>query len=140
MTDGDDEHGGRRPGRTTTHDLPRLARSALGRKPAWSQQSEDLNVNLISCLAGQGVGSHVNDEVDVLLVGIDGEGSVAIDDDWHALPPGRVVIVPKGTRRATRCDGDHFAYLTCHRRRSGLWPTPRQVGGSESVSPRGGQP
>ncbi len=115
-----------------THDLPRLARLALGRKPAWARQSEDLNVNLISCLPGEGIGGHVNDEVDVLLVGIDGEGSVVIDDDWHPLPPGQVVIVPKGTRRATRCDGDHFAYLTCHRRRSGLWPTTKPTGSGGS--------
>ncbi len=128
------------PSEPATHDLPRLARSALGRKPAWSQQSEDLNVNLISCLAGQGIGSHVNEEVDVLLVGIDGEGSVAIDDDWHALSPGRVVIVPKGARRATRCDGDHFAYLTCHRRGVGLRPVLRTAVGNISVSAVGGHP
>ena len=122
-----------------THDLPHLARLALGKKPAWSQQSEDLSLNLISCTAGQGVGSHVNSEVDVLLVGIDGEGSVEIDGHWHVIRPGQLVIIPKGVQRATRCDGDHFAYLTCHRRRSGLWPVPHMTGSDDGVRARGGQ-
>jgi quercetin dioxygenase-like cupin family protein len=112
-----------------THDLPRLAREALGKKPAWSLQSEDLNVNLVSCTTGQGIGSHVNREVDVLLVAIDGEGSVEIDGAWYALRAGQAVLVPKGAQRATRCDGETFAYLTCHRRRTGLWPVPRVTAG-----------
>lgn len=104
-------------------DLRRLARHALGLKPAWSHQGEELNLNLISCTAGQGVGRHVNTEVEVLIVGIDGAGSVELNSVWYALGPGQVVIVPKDAERATRCDGEHFAYLTCHRSRPGLWPS-----------------
>jgi hypothetical protein len=37
-----------------------------------------------------------------------------------------VVIIPKGSQRAIHCDGDHFAYLTCHRRRAGLVPSVTQ--------------
>jgi hypothetical protein len=33
--------------------------------------------------------------------------------------------VPKGSRRGIRAASDRFAYLTCHGRRAGLWPTPR---------------
>lgn len=109
-------------------DLPRIAQLAPGMKPAWSEQGEDLNLNLISCTAGQGIDRHVNAEVDVLIVGIDGEGSVEIDDAWHDLRPGQAVVIRKGARRATRCDGDHFAYLTCHRHRSGLRPVVRGAG------------
>ena len=129
---------GSNPIEPSTHDLPRLARLRLGQKPAWSQQSEDLSINLISCTDGQGVGSHVNGEVDVLLVGIDGEGSVEIDGHWHVLRPGQVVLIPKGVPRATRCDGDHFTYLTCHRRRAGLWPAPYMAGSDAGVSVQGG--
>jgi hypothetical protein len=39
----------------------------------WSlQESRDLNVNLVQFTRGEGVGEHVNDEVDVLLVGVPG--------------------------------------------------------------------
>ena len=115
---------GERANETVTYSLPDLARKAQGQKPAWSRQTEDLSANLISCIPGQGVGSHVNNEVDVLLVGIEGEGSVEIDGHWHEIQPGLVLIIPKRTKRATRCDGNHFAHLTCHRRRSGLMPAP----------------
>lgn len=105
------------------HDLPHLAHLAMGRKPAWSHQSEDLSLNLISCTAGQGIARHVNPEVDVLVIGIDGAGTVEIDENQLAMRPGQVIVIPKGTQRALHCVGDHFAYLTCHRRRKGLWPT-----------------
>jgi len=118
------------------HDLPGISRQALGEKPAWSHQSDDLNVNLISCTAGQGIGSHVNSEVDVLIIGIDGEGAVEVDGRWHTLQPSQAIVIPKGAQRATRCDGDVFAYLTCHRRRSGLWPVVR---GKEDATPPGRQ-
>lgn len=124
------------PDDSAIHDLPRVARLALGMKPAWTQQSEDLSVNLISCTADQGVGSHVNTEVDVLVVGIDGDGSVEIDGHWHALRPGQVVVIAKGARRATQCNEGHFAYLTCHRRRSALWPVVHNDG---NTSTRGEQ-
>lgn len=115
----------RMPERTVIHDLPDLAQAALGMKPAWSMQSDDLNVNLISCTMGEGIDRHVNTEVDVLIAGIDGDGSIEIDGEWSPLRPGHVAVVPKGAQRATRCDGEHFAYLTCHRRRAGLWPEVR---------------
>ncbi|MEJ7901535.1 MAG: hypothetical protein WKF63_06780, partial [Thermomicrobiales bacterium] len=71
------------------HDLPHLARLAMGMKPVWSHQGEDLNLNLISCTAGQGVDRHLNTEVDVVMIGIDGDGSVELNDIWHALGPGQ---------------------------------------------------
>ena len=99
------------------------ARNAFTRGPVWTAESDDLNVNLLVFHRGQSVDEHVNAEVDVLLVGVDGEGVVTIDGEPHALPPGHTVIVPKGARRSTRVMGDRFAYLTCHRRRPGLIPT-----------------
>jgi quercetin dioxygenase-like cupin family protein len=63
--------------------------------------------------------------VDVLLVGIDGTGVVEIDGRQYPVQPGQAVIIPKGSHRAVHCDADHFAYLSCHRRRSGLMPAMR---------------
>ena len=50
----------------------------------WSlQESRDLNVNLVLFSEGEGVGDHVNDEVDVLLVCVSGSGEVRINGTLH---------------------------------------------------------
>jgi quercetin dioxygenase-like cupin family protein len=106
-------------------DLSGLSLSASGHGAAWTHQSEDLNANLLVFGAGEGVAEHVNPEVDVLLVGIAGEGAVDVDRTHHILRAGQALVIPKGARRATLGVSDRFAYLTCHRRRPGLWPTGR---------------
>ena len=105
--------------------LLELAQSATQDGPAWSQTTDDLNVNLIVLRAGHSIAEHINAEVDVLLVGIDGEGSVTIDGSQHDFAAGQLVIVPKGAARSITPHGARFAYLTCHKRRAGLWPKPR---------------
>jgi quercetin dioxygenase-like cupin family protein len=82
--------------------------------------SEDLNANLVRFASGQGVGEHVNAEVDVIFVGISGSGVVTIDGDEHPLSAGMIAFVPKGTRRSTRSTSEDFAYLSVHRRRGPL--------------------
>ena len=84
------------------------------------QESTDLNVNLVRFTEGEGVGDHVNDEVDVLLVGVSGYGEVFIDDTLHCLYSGTLILIPKGVRRSTRAISTNFAYLTVHRRRGPL--------------------
>jgi quercetin dioxygenase-like cupin family protein len=84
-----------------------------------------LNVNLIVWDPGEGVVEHVNEEVDVLLVGISGAGIVEVEGREHTLQAGQALIVAKGSRRAIRSTGERFAYLTCHRLRPGLWPQRR---------------
>ena len=103
-------------------DLAALTRSATGPGAIWTQQSEDLNVNLLVFASGEGVAEHVNAEVDVLLVGITGTGAVTINGTPQILGPGRAIVIPKGARRSTRGVSASFAYLTCHRCRGGLWP------------------
>lgn len=91
----------------------------------WSTQSADLNVNLLVFAAGEGVAPHINGEVDVLLVGVSGEGEVIVGGEHFPLHPGRVVLAPKGQERATVARSTRFAYLSCHRARKGLMPAPR---------------
>ena len=111
-------------------DLAALARTGQPAGPIWSRQSEDLSLNLVVFAAGNGVAEHVNAEVDVLLVGVAGEGVVEVDGRALPLPPGHALLVAKGARRATRAVAGHFAYLTCHRRRDGLVPSVgRRAGG-----------
>ena len=103
--------------------IAELAHAADHDGPAWSQATDDLNVNLVVLRAGRSIAEHINNEVDVLLVGIEGTGHVTIDGTAHELRAGQLVIVPKGTARSISPHGARFAYLTCHKRRAGLWPS-----------------
>jgi len=97
----------------------------------WSlDTSSDLNANLVRFGTGQGVGEHVNDEVEVIILGVSGSGIVTVDREEHALSSGRLVFIPKGARRATVSTSEDFAYLTVHRRRR-----PLQIGLRQGVYP-----
>ena len=84
------------------------------------RESEDLNANLVRFSTGAGVGEHVNDEVDVILLGVAGSGFVNVDGGDRNLSEGTLVFVPKSARRSTRSASEDFAYLTVHRRRGPL--------------------
>jgi quercetin dioxygenase-like cupin family protein len=88
----------------------------------WSlPRGGDLNANLVHLGAGGVVGAHVNDEVDVLVVGIAGLGSVSIDARHHELRPGTFVAVPKQSERAIAAAPDSdLSYLTVHHARPGV--------------------
>jgi quercetin dioxygenase-like cupin family protein len=90
----------------------------------WSlDASSDLNANLVRFGTGQGVGEHLNDEVEVIVVGVSGSGIVTVDREEHTLSAGMLVFIPKGARRSTVSASEDFAYLTVHRRRR-----PLQIG------------
>ena len=101
----------------------REALAAVGEREGvvWAlEESGDLNANLVRFDAGGGVKEHVNDEVDVMFVGVAGSGIVRVDGEEHALSAGTLVFAPKGARRSTGASSDGFAYLTVHRRRGPL--------------------
>ena len=99
--------------------LGEIATSATGREGTiWTLEgSRDLNANLVRFGAGAGVGEHVNEDVDVLIVGISGVGLVGVDGEEHDLANGDAVFVPRGSTRYTRAVSGDFAYLSVHRRR-----------------------
>ena len=111
-------------------ELGRLAATAGERDGViWTLgDSEDLNANLVRFAAGGGVGEHVNEEVDVLFVGVAGSGIVRVEGAEHPISTGTLVFAAKGTRRSSLALSDGFAYLTVHRRRGPL--------GIEARSPR----
>jgi quercetin dioxygenase-like cupin family protein len=113
-------------------DLAALARQAPVAGVAWSHAGADLNANVVLFDAGQGVAEHVNDEVEVLVVALVGAGFAEVDGRRHDLAPGMAIAIPAGARRAIGSAGERFGYLTCHRRRAGLWPRglPRPGGGA----------
>ncbi|MCA1738328.1 MAG: cupin domain-containing protein [Actinobacteria bacterium] len=112
---------------TSAGDLYEILAAAGGRAGVlWTlKQSQDLNANLVRFPFGEGVEDHVNDEVDVLFVGVSGTGALSIDGDERSLVSATVALVPKGVRRSIRSASDDFAYLTVHHRRGPLQIGPR---------------
>jgi quercetin dioxygenase-like cupin family protein len=96
--------------------------AARGPGPVWTRTTTDLNVNLLSFDEGMGVPEHVNDEVDVLLVVVAGEGRAVVDGVEQHLAPGSICLIPKGSARSIHAAGGRIAYVSCHRRRGGLMP------------------
>ena len=66
------------------------------------------------------MGEHINDEVDVIFVGVSGTGSVRTNGEEHHLSAGTLVLVHKGARRSTLALSGGFSYLTVHLRRGPL--------------------
>ena len=101
-------------------DLDRVDRSG-GAGALWSlPHGGDLDANLVRLAPGEAIGAHVNNEVDVLVVGVAGSGTVDIDGATHDLRPSVVVLVPKGLRRGITAGDVELRYLTVHRARAGL--------------------
>jgi quercetin dioxygenase-like cupin family protein len=96
-----------------------------GTGPLWGMASRDLNATLLAWPPGHVVAEHANAEVDVLLVVLGGGGVVVVDQRKHALAPGHVLLVEKGSSRTIRAGADGLRYLSVHKRRGPLTVAPR---------------
>lgn len=114
--------------------LKEISADARGHKgTVWTLEgSEDLNANLVQFPSGSGVEAHVNEEVDVMMVGIDGHGTVTVDGRKHCLSAGDLVFIPKGVSRSIKGESDGLAYLSVHRQRG-----PMKLGGAGDRRQRG---
>jgi quercetin dioxygenase-like cupin family protein len=99
-------------------DLASLA--AGGDRPGalWRLDGEELQANLVRLGLGDRIQPHRNDEVDVLMVVVSGQGELTLDDQVHPLAPMALLHLPKGTVRAVVAVDGPLAYLSVHRRRS----------------------
>jgi mannose-6-phosphate isomerase-like protein (cupin superfamily) len=91
-----------------------------GTGPLWSTESEDLDSTFVRWEGGYRVLSHVNAEVDVLMVVVSGAGSLVVDDECIDLSQGKVVMVPKGSSRSIEAGVEGLAYVNVHKRRKRL--------------------
>jgi len=94
--------------------------AARGLGPIWGNATDDLNLTLLSWPEGEGPAEHINDERDVVIVVIDGEGTLLLDGVEHGLRVGHAVVVPMGVSRAITAGPNGLRYLSVHRRRGGL--------------------
>lgn len=82
--------------------------------------SDDLNANLVHLEPGHAIEAHVNGEVDVVIVGVAGAGTLHVDDGDIAVAAAVVAHVPRGTNRRVEAGQEGLSYLTVHRRRGPL--------------------
>jgi len=90
------------------------------RGPIWGAASSDLNATMLEWPAGEGPAEHLNDELDVLYVVVDGSVTLTVDSESRELHVGDATIIDKGKRRALVAGPNGARYLTAHRRRGGL--------------------
>lgn len=101
----------------TDHDLPRIA---------WTPESTDLHVNLVSLRAGEEIGAHVNHALDVVLTCLAGRGTLDVEGESVPLRPGTVAVIPKGASRRVVAGDNVLRFTTCHGKRGGLVPSVRR--------------
>ncbi len=96
--------------------------ATTGTGPIWSQRSTDLDLNVVAITPDRPIGEHANSERDVLLVVVEGEGTITINGVAHGFAAGEFIVVPKGARRSMAATSARFAWLTCHFQRPPLLP------------------
>jgi quercetin dioxygenase-like cupin family protein len=88
--------------------------------PQWGITGDDLNATLLSWPRGHEIAAHVNSEVDVILVGVQGEGEVRVNDETFTLSSGCALLIPKDRERSFRALSESWSYFSIHRVRAGL--------------------
>lgn len=105
-------------------DLLALSHVAQGNGPLWGCALDDLNLTLLSWDKHGHVAPHINNEVDVVFISVEGSGEITLGEQIFTLSPGQALLIPKGSQRSIRSLSNKFSYLSIHRRRAGLMPTP----------------
>jgi uncharacterized cupin superfamily protein len=95
-----------------------LGRSGKG--PLWGMASTDLNATLLAWPPAHEVAEHVNEELDVLVIVLDGDGAAIVDGETHELAAGSAILIPRGARRRILAGAPGLRYLSVHRRRGRL--------------------
>ena len=102
-----------------------LAAPAGAAGPLWGLQSDELNATLLAWPPGGGVAEHVNDQLEVLMVVLDGSARVTLDGDGLDLEAGHLLLIPRGRTRSVTAGAGGVRYLSVHRRRGPLLPASR---------------
>ncbi|MFF4322829.1 hypothetical protein [Streptomyces sp. NPDC001568] len=82
--------------------------------------ARQMDANLVRHLPGTGGEASTEDEVDVMLVVVAGDGTLTLNDETTRLLPGRLALLPRGASRSLLAGPEGLVVLTTHRRRSGM--------------------
>ncbi|MFE7486609.1 hypothetical protein [Kitasatospora sp. NPDC057541] len=84
-----------------------------------------LDANVVRLRPEATVAEHVEPDLDVLVLGIAGAGTLHCGGVAHTLEPGVLRLLPRGAARGVSAGPEGVVYLTVHRRRPGLAIRPR---------------
>ncbi|MER7702622.1 hypothetical protein ABTX81_06975 [Kitasatospora sp. NPDC097605] len=84
-----------------------------------------LDANVVRLRPEAAVAEHVEPDLDVLLLGIAGRGTLRCGGVAQPLEPGVLRVVPRGAARGVSAGPEGVVYLTVHRRRPGMAIRPR---------------
>jgi quercetin dioxygenase-like cupin family protein len=85
-----------------------------------AEPERQLDANLIRLPPNAEVAAHTEPDVDVLLLAVDGHGTLHTDTGPVALATHALTWLPRGTTRSITAGPAGLAYLTVHRARTGL--------------------
>jgi quercetin dioxygenase-like cupin family protein len=91
-----------------------------GTGPVWGMASSDLNATLLVWPAGHELQEHTNDERDVMLIVLEGDGVAVVDGREHGLVAGTALLIEKARSRSLRAGANGIRYLSVHTRRGAL--------------------
>ncbi|MEU6534118.1 cupin domain-containing protein [Streptomyces sp. NPDC046928] len=85
-----------------------------------TEPGRQLDANVVHLPPGRRVDTHVEPDLDVLLLVVTGDGTVTGPDGDGPLTAGALLWLPRGSRRALAAGERGLSYVTVHRRRPGM--------------------
>lgn len=98
-------------------DIARKAGEDSGQGALWGVESHDLDCTLVAWPKGGGVDKHTNDEIDVVMIVMEGRALVELPGKDQQLAQGQLLLIRKGTSRRIQALSDRLVYLNVHKRR-----------------------
>lgn len=84
------------------------------------ESGRQLDANLVRLRPEQRIDPHTDQELDVLLVILEGSGTLHTASGPQRIAQGSLLWVPHTSERGLHAGADGMAYLTVHRRRPGM--------------------
>lgn len=88
----------------------------------WGIETDDLDATVVRWNEGKGVNLHTNNEVDVVMIVISGEGNAIVGNEQLHLHEGVMVIIPKTVERSIIATKGALTYINVHKRKKKLMP------------------
>lgn len=98
-------------------DMARKAAEDPGQGALWGIETQDLDCTLVAWPEGLGVAEHTNNEVDVLMIVMEGRALIELSGANQELAQGQLLLIRKGTPRRIEALYGRLVYLNVHKRR-----------------------